>query len=63
MPAHELAGAKRIGSSLRLTDAGGGRKFVYGVLRGRVSFVALASPRVAASASAVRAYVKRAKLQ
>jgi hypothetical protein len=63
MPAHELAGAKRIGSSLRLTDAGGGRKFVYGVRRGRVSFVAVASPRVAASASAVRAYVKRAKLQ
>jgi len=63
MPAAELHGrAERFGS-VWARDAGGGRRFVYGVRRGRISFVGVASAPVAASPAALKRYLKRARLR
>ena len=63
MPAAELRGrAERFGA-VWARDAGGGRRFFYGVRRGRISFVGVASAPVAASPAALKRYLKRAQLR
>ena len=62
MDARRLRGhAKPIGGGLFVRDAGRGRKFVYGVRRGRVDFVAVAARGVASSEATLRRYLKRAR--
>jgi hypothetical protein len=61
MPARRLRSAKALGRGLYVRDAGGGRKFVYGTRRGRVSFVAVAASGVAGSERVLRGYVRRAR--
>ncbi len=59
MPVSELRGrADRFGG-IWVRDAGNGRKFFYGVRRGRIAYVGLASAEAAASPVALRRYVKR----
>jgi hypothetical protein len=57
-------GAKRSGGapSLRVRRARGGARFVYGVRRGRVRFVAVASRPVAADRRRLRAHLRLAGL-
>jgi hypothetical protein len=55
--------ARSLGHGLWLERGGGGSRFVFGVRRGRVRFVALASRQVAGKDSRLRKYVKRAKLR
>jgi hypothetical protein len=51
------------GSRLRVRPAGGGKRFVYGVRRGRVRFVAVASRQVASSSKRLRAHLRLAGLR
>jgi microsomal dipeptidase-like Zn-dependent dipeptidase len=62
MPARALRGADVAGPRLRLAAVSGGRDFVYGLRRGRISFVAVVSAKVSASDAALRSYLRRAKL-
>jgi microsomal dipeptidase-like Zn-dependent dipeptidase len=63
MPVSELRGrAERFGA-VWARDAGGGRRFVYGVRKGRISFVALASSGAAATPGTLKRYLKRAGLR
>jgi hypothetical protein len=55
--------AKRIGRGLRIREAGRGRRYVYGVKNGRISFVALAGRSISRSPGALRAYVEQAGLR
>jgi microsomal dipeptidase-like Zn-dependent dipeptidase len=50
-------------SRLRVRPAGGGRRFVYGVRRGRVRFVAVASRGVASDRKRLRAHLRLAGLR
>jgi hypothetical protein len=53
---------ERFGSGIRVSDAGNGRRFFYGVHRGRVTFVGLASAAAAASPGTLKRYIKRAQV-
>jgi microsomal dipeptidase-like Zn-dependent dipeptidase len=49
----------RFGDTL-VRDAGNGRKFFYGVVKGRIAYVGLASAEAAATPAALERYIKRA---
>ena len=57
------ASTKRFGPGLRVRRAGAGARFVYGVRRGRVRFVAVASRPLASSRRRVRAHLRLAGLR
>ncbi len=64
MKSSELRGkASRLSSRLYVRDAGGGRKFAYGVRGKRVRFVAIASRTAASSSGSLKRYIKRARLR
>jgi hypothetical protein len=50
--------AKGFGPGLRVRPAGGGRRYVYGVQKGRITFVALASRTAGRTPAALRTYVR-----
>jgi hypothetical protein len=56
-------GARMDGRGLRVRRAGGGKRFVYGVRRGRVRFVAVTSKQVASSRKRLRAHLRLAGLR
>jgi hypothetical protein len=60
MPVSDLRRRADRSGRLWVRDAGAGRRFVYGARKGRISFVAVASPQAAAS---LRSYVRRAGLR
>ena len=57
--ASRLRGVRRLGRKLRVRD----RRFVYGVRRGKVRFVAVASKSLAGRPKRLRAYLRLAKLR
>jgi len=59
----DLRNASSVGAGLRVTDAGAGKQFVYGVRHRRITFVGVASRAVASSPASLRKYVKRAGLR
>jgi hypothetical protein len=63
MRERDLRAAENVGPRVRTTDAGGGRRYVYGIRRGRISFVAIASAKAAASDASLRSHLKRAELR
>jgi hypothetical protein len=56
-------GAKRIGSTLLVKTAGKGRRYVYGVRRGRATFVAVTTATVAKDTKRLRATLRSAGLR
>ena len=54
---------KRVGRTLRVRRVAGGRKMVYGVRRGRIRFIALASRGAARNGRTLRRYVRLAGLR
>jgi microsomal dipeptidase-like Zn-dependent dipeptidase len=56
-------GARIDGRGLRVRRAGSGKRFVYGVRRGRVRFVAVTSRQVASSRKRLRAHLRLAGLR
>ncbi len=54
---------RAFGSGIRVRSAGGGATYVYGVRRGRVRFVAVASRTAMRSRATLRRYVRRAGLR
>jgi hypothetical protein len=54
---------RRVGRNLVVRSAGGPKRFVYGVRKGRITFVAVATGAVARKASTLRAYLKLAGLR
>jgi len=54
---------KRVGRSLRVRRVAGGRKMVYGVRRGRIRFIALASRGASRNGRTLRRYVRLAGLR
>ena len=61
--ATQLYGARRAGKGVRTWNAGHGNRFVYGVRKGRVRYVALASRRVVARRSTLHRYLRLARLR
>jgi hypothetical protein len=62
--APRLAGGTRaLGSGIRTRSLGGGKTFLYGVRKGRVTWVAVASSSAVRTPAAARAYAKLAKLR
>ena len=55
--------AKAFGRGLRVRSAGGGRRFFYGVSRGRIRYVGVASRSVAKSRKSLNAYLKLSGLR
>jgi hypothetical protein len=60
--ASRIKGARSFGRGIRVRDAGSGRKYVFGVSRGRVRWVALAMPEATRSRAALRSYTRIAGL-
>jgi hypothetical protein len=58
-----LVGATRAGKGVLTRPAGRGNRFVYGVRKGRVRYVALASRKVARNRATLRRYLRLAKLR
>ena len=54
--------ADSVGHGTFVRAAGGGREFVYGARKGRVSFVGVVAPKLA-KPSVLRSYLRRAKLR
>jgi hypothetical protein len=52
--------ARKFGKGLRVRPAGGGRRYVYGVRKGRITFVALAAREASRTPKTLRGYVRRA---
>lgn len=55
--------ARRVGSKLLVRNAGGGRRYVYGVRRGRVTFTAVTTRAIAGSARRLRAHLRLAGMR
>jgi hypothetical protein len=62
MPASVLRHRARRFASVWVRDAGRGRSFVYGVRRGRVAYVGVASRTASSKPGVLRRYLKRAEL-
>ena len=60
--ASRIKGARSFGRGIRVRNAGSGRKYVFGVSRGRVRWVALAMPEASRSRAALRSYTRIAGL-
>lgn len=58
-PTRDVSKVRKLGKRLLVRKAEGGKRFIFGVRRGRVSFVATASPKLKRSKQ-VRKYVRRA---
>ncbi|CAA9510114.1 MAG: Sphingolipid ceramide N-deacylase [uncultured Solirubrobacteraceae bacterium] len=56
--ASKLRGTRAFGKGLRVRRAGGGRTYVYGVKRGRVQFVAVATRTAAKDRRTLRRYLR-----
>jgi hypothetical protein len=52
--------ARKFGKGLRIRSAGGGRRYVYGVRKGRITFVALAGRTASRTPKVLRGYVRKA---
>jgi hypothetical protein len=61
--AARVRGARPFGRGVLARAAGGGARYVYGVRRGRVSFVAVASREASATPARLRSYLRLAGLR
>ena len=62
MKVSRIKGDRRLGKSLRVKRAGGGRRFLYGIAKGRIRWVAVATPEASRNAKAARQYARIAGL-
>jgi hypothetical protein len=61
--AYDTSGDPPLGRRLVIGRAGGGRRFVYGVRRGRVRFIAVASRGLATDRKRLGAHLRLARLR
>ena len=63
MPASDLRKRAERSGGLWVRDAGNGRRFAYGVRKGRISYVAVASSGAATSPATLKRYLRRAHVR
>ena len=62
MKVSRIKGDRRLGKSMRVRNAGGGRRFLYGTSKGRIRWVAVATSDASRSSKAARQYARIAGL-